>query len=120
MESLRQTFAAELEEARESLRRENEGHLSSFRRELAGEQVEEERKLRREMDNTLNSLRAKVRHTNKHTYKQTYIHTTQIRDEEEEEEARLYEAKADVLRKLKQQVILSTRATGNTVNSSSR
>ena len=69
---------------------EHEAKLSSYRTELARQQLAEERDLERQKNTILADLKAK------------------LREEQEEEEARLEEAKHDALGKLRHQVHCST------------
>ena len=60
VKKLQRQFEEDLEQRRESLKRDNEQRLASFRKELAAEQLVEEQQLRAQKEDALNSLRAKV------------------------------------------------------------
>lgn len=83
---LRQQFAQELEDLRKSLVNQNEASLDAFRKKLASEQVTNEKQLRAQKETFLSELRAR------------------IKEEGDEEEAKLVEAQQNSIRKLKQQV----------------
>lgn len=86
---LRQQFACELEDLKESLTNQNEINLDSFRKKLAAEQLLDEKQLRTQKETFLSALKSR------------------LKEEGDEEEARLMEAKQDTIRKLKQQVSVS-------------
>ena len=81
-------FVQELKDVKESLSNQNKTSLDSFRKKLAAEQLSEEKQLRAKKETFLSELRLR------------------IKEEGDEEEARLVEAKQDTIRKLKQQVSL--------------
>lgn len=85
---VQQQFVRELKDLKESLSNQNEISLDSFRKKLATEQLSEEKQLRAQEETFLNELRLR------------------IKEEGDEEEAKLVEAKQDTIRKLKQQVCL--------------
>lgn len=90
LSKLRHQFAQELEDLKKSLVDQNEVSLDSFRKKLAADQLSEEKRLRAQKEMSLSEMRSR------------------IKEEEADEEARLMEAKQDIIRKLKQQVNLST------------
>ena len=81
-----QQFVKELKDLKESLSNQNEISLDLFRKKLAAEQLSEEKQLRAQKETFFNELRLR------------------IKEEGDEEEAKLMEAKQDTIRKLKQQV----------------
>ena len=85
---LRQHFAQELEDLKKSLVDQNEASLDSFRKKLAAEQLSDEKQLKAQKEMFVSELRSR------------------IKEEGDEEEAKLMEAKQDAVRKIKQQVNL--------------
>lgn len=83
---LHQQYAQELEDLKKSLVDQNEISLDSFRKKLAAEQLADEKQLRAQKETFLSELRAR------------------IKEEGDDEEAKLVETKQDTIRKLKQQV----------------
>lgn len=85
---IQEEYEQELKHLKESLSNDNETNLDTFRKKLAAEQLSEEKKLRTQQETFLIELRAR------------------IKEEGDEEEAKLMEVKQDTIRKLKQLVSL--------------